>query len=221
MSKRAGLLALLAAIIGLAISLPFAAAFYLAYPGFNTPPFWWEGFRAAYAGLFEFAAATRVYQIYGRIYSLLIPLTLPALFSLRTRIPVSSRAAIWGRRVFIAGVVLFALGIIGDYWPDPNSQFVGAGFLLEMIGTPTLWVGSLIYGLAVLRNDRTPRWVGAAVTGIAPLGILGSILLNHIPSGPLFGYAVFSLVLGTALLIDKAGDAADHKRRRAKETGGV
>jgi len=97
---------------------------------------------------------------------------------------------------------MFSLGVIGDYWPDPNSNWVGAGFLFEFLGMLVLGVGSILYGMATiqgmdtLRESTVPRWVGYGLIGIAPLGVLGSVVLKHIPSGPLFGYVVFWLIVG-------------------------
>jgi len=202
--KTRMLFAILGALIALLISVPFALMYFRAY-GFGegqTPPAYLITFGQAFPGLVDFDRDTRVYQIYGRIYSLVVPLTIPALLALKNRIGTSTKLARWGWRVFYTGVLMFGLGVFGDYWPDQNSFWVAGGFLFEMLGMLVLGVGAILYGIATiqrkdtLREGTVPRWIGYALVGIAPGGVLGTFLLEHIPAGPLFGYAVFWLIVG-------------------------
>lgn len=205
MKRNLAFLALLGAIIALLISVPFALMYFRAY-GFGegqTPPTYLISFGEAFPSLINFDRATRVYQFYGRIYSLVVPLTLPALLTLKVQIGISTKLAKWGWRVFYIGVLMFGLGVFGDYWPDQNSYWVGAGFLLELLGMLVLGLGAILYGVAALREESVPRWVGYVLLGIAPGGVLGTWLLAHIPAGPLFGYVVFWLILGVRSLMSR------------------
>ena len=192
------LFAILGALIALLISVPFALMYFRAY-GFGegqSPPGYLITFGQAFPGLVDFGPATRVYQVYGRIYSLVVPLTIPALLALKDRIGTSSSLARWGWRVFFTGVLMFGTGVFGDYWPDQNSFWVAGGFLFEMLGMLVIGVGAILYGIAAIRAGTIPPWVGYGLVGIAPGGVLGTLLLAHIPAGPLFGYAVFWLIFG-------------------------
>ena len=199
-NRLAGFLALLAGLVALLVSLPFAVAYFRAYGAGEPTPVWLTAFGDAYPSLLVFASRTRVYQLYGRIYSAVIPLTIPGLLVLKRWIGTDTRLSRGGWRIFFCGALLAGLGICGDYWPDPDSFWVGTGFMLEIAGMLVLWGGAILYGKAAVREDHSPAWVGAALIGIAPGGMLGMGLLAHMPSGPLFGYALFWLVMGGALI---------------------
>ena len=196
--RNIAVLAVLGATIALLISVPFALMYFRAY-GLGegqTPPAYLVAFGDAFPNLIDFDLATRAYQFYGRIYSLVVPLTLPALLTLKNRTGTSTNLSKWGWRIFYTGVLMFGLGVIGDYWPEQSSFWIGLGFMLELIGMFVLGLGAILYGLAALRGGIVPRWVGDGLVGIAPVGVLGTLLLAHIPSGPLLGYVIFWLILG-------------------------
>ena len=141
-----------------------------------------------------------VYQNYGQLYSLVIPLTIPALLALKKQIGTDTRLALWGWRVFFGGLLVYGLGVFGDYWPNQNTFWVGIGFLFEMIGAVVFGVGAILYGIAAIKGNRVSRWIGFGLVGIAPLGVIGLIVLGHIPTGPLLGYVMFWLVVGSLFL---------------------
>jgi len=198
-----GILAIIAALIALLITMPFAAAYFRAYGSGQVVPALTKAFGRAYPNLLNFDRAAWVYQLYGRLYSLVIPLTIPAMLRLKEKIGIDTRRSLWGWRVFYWGVLMFGLGVFGDYWPNPNSYVVGAGFLLEIVGSLVIWVGAIIFGMAALKGDAVPRWIGVGLVGIAPMGILGILLTGHIPAGPLLGYVMFWLVTGYSMLRSK------------------
>lgn len=195
-----GLLAVLAALIALVISAPFAAAYFWAYSSGDPIPPWLSAFARAFPDLLNFTFPWRVYQIYGRVYSFVIPLTVPGLLVLKERVGTGTRLSQRGWWTFFGGLLLFGIGVGGDYWPDQDSFWVGMGFMFELAGTLVFWVGAALYGVAARRAGGVPHWIGSGLVGIAPGGILGMVLLAHIPSGPLFGYVFFWLVLGIYLL---------------------
>jgi hypothetical protein len=97
-----------------------------------------------------------------------------------------------------------ALGSLGDYCCDQSGFLVSTGFGLEIAGMLVLWFGAVVYGFAVLREDNGPRWIGIMLICVAPAGMLGLMILQHIPSGPLLGYFIFWLVMGPSLMLNKA-----------------
>jgi len=198
-----GLLAALAALIALVISAPFAAAYFRAYGSGEPIPPWLLVFARANPELLNFALPSRVYQVYGRVFSLVIPLTIPVLLTLKEQMGTATRLSQWGWWTFFGGLLLFGVGVAGDYWPDQDSFWVGMGFLFELAGMLVFWVGSVLYGVAARREGSIHRWIGSGLIGIAPGGILGMVLLAHIPSGPLFGYVIFWLLFGLALAFGK------------------
>ena len=210
MNKQAafyGLLALLGAIIAILISAPISIAYFRAYGNSvgEPTPVWLAALESALPTLLDFAERTRVYQTYGRIFLVTILLTMPGLLCLKGQIGTSTRLSRWGWRTFFAGVLFMALGIFGDYCCDQNGFWVSTGFALEMVGMVVLWLGAVLYGVAALREDNVPRWIGGLLIGIAPVGILGLGILGHIPSGPLLGYFIFWLGVGPFLMMNKAG----------------
>lgn len=200
-----GFLALLGALSAILVSTPFSLAYFRAYGNSvgEQTPVWLAAFGSAYPSLLDFTGRIQVYQFYGRIYTLMIPLTLPGLFYLKSQIGTSSRLSHWGWRIFYSGVFLVGLGIFGEYCCDQNGFWISIGFFLDMLGTLVLGIGAIVYGIAVLREDLVPHWVGRLLIAITPVSILGSVLLQHIPSGSLFGYLIFWLVLGISLVAGK------------------
>jgi hypothetical protein len=73
--------------------------------------------------------------------------------------------------------------------------------MFELAGMLVMWVGAILYGVAILRSGTASRWVGFALIGILPVGILGFMLLSHIPSGPLLGYVIFWLGMGSYFML--------------------
>lgn len=192
--RLSGLLAVLGGFLALALTLPFAAAYFRAYPGFDTPPPWVEAAPAALGNALNFAPPTEVYATYGRIFMFTYVLALPGLLALHTLQRGSSdRLARWGFGVLVTGLAATTIGVAGDYWAD------GAGFLIEVLGLLILWAGSAMYGAAHLRLGVLPRWVAWLLALAGPVGIVGMLLTGHIPSGPTLGFALASVGLGSVL----------------------
>jgi hypothetical protein len=196
--RIAGILAVTAGLIALSVTPFFALAFALAYePG----PGWLYFLARTLPRLFDFAASQWVYQIYGRIYALVIPLTIPALLALKKQVETATRLSRWGWRLFFSGILLVGIGVIGEYWSHPNAPGVFVGFFLDLVGTLALWVGAVLFGLAVLRGGQATQAVGIALVLIPIIGMLAFLLIHHIPSGTTLGVVIFSLVLGFYLLL--------------------
>lgn len=192
------ILAIIASLIALVITVPFSAAFHQAYGAGDTPT-WLSPLARSIPELLNFSTGETVYQTYGRIYSLVIPLSLPALFLLKRFASGVGRMPLLSWRIFGIGALLAGIGIVGDYWPPPTSILIGVGFSLELLGTLVMWVGSILWGATAVRQHGS-RWFGFALLSIVPVGVVAFAILGHIPSGPWFGYFLFLLVMGFRLL---------------------
>lgn len=201
MNKRfIGMLSFIAGAIGVTISVPFSAAYFRVYPGYETPPSWLPAFAVAFPSVFDFALPAQEYQMYGRMFSIVIPLTFPGILLMKQWIRADTRRNRFGWWIYFGGAMLVGLGIIGDYWPDPDSAIPGFGFVLELFGVLVLWLGGILYGVSVLSGGHVPALIGWSFFSITPVGVLGMTLLAHIPSGPLLGYVISWVILGGWLM---------------------
>ena len=58
-----------------------------------------------------------------------------------------------------------------------------------------LWSGAIAAGISSLKSHSLSRLLGALVLGVFPIGLVGMIMLAHIPSGPLVGYFILMLAI--------------------------
>jgi hypothetical protein len=201
MSKRGGLVparlgVALGALVGLALTLPFALAFQEAYgsgeaqgllPGGVSPWLFDQGLLGGDAKV--------VYDRYGVAYLL-------ALGVVTASLSVLARPIRGGRRVGLAGLVVLWVGIFGDY-AVPNDIVGGVGFLLEGVGFLVVAVG---VGLVVRGRAGTLVGAGATLATLACM-VAGGVLTGHIPGGP--GLTILLGALAFALLADVRGDGVD------------
>lgn len=201
MSKRGGLVparlgVVFGAVVGLALTLPFALAFHEAYgsggsaglvPGGVSPWLFEQGLLGG--------DSEAVYDRYGVAYLVALGLLTASLF-------VFVRPIRGGRRVVLVGLVVLCVGILGDY-AVPNDVVGAVGFLLEGVGFLVVAVG---VGLAVRGRAGGLAGAGAALATLACM-VAGGALIGHIPSGP--GLTVLVGALAFALLVDVRRDGAD------------
>ena len=137
------------ALVGLALTLPFALAFHEAYdsggaaglvPAGVSP---WLFERGLLGG-----DSKAVYDRYGVAYLVALGLVTASLF-------VLVRPIRGGRRVVLVGLVVLCVGILGDY-AVPNDVVGGVGFMLEGVGFLVVAIG---VGLVV--RERAGALVGA------------------------------------------------------------
>lgn len=176
----------LAALLGIAVTLPFAVAFQAAYGSSSE-----AGFLAASLtpwlarhGLLGFDAAA-VYDRYGVAYLVALGLVTACLAVLTP----PGRA---GRRVLIVGLVVLCTGLLGDY-VVPNAAIGGIGFLLEGVGLLVTAVG---FGLLVHGQAGVAAGSGAALAALGCM-VAGTLATGHIPSGT--GLVIFACALVLAL----------------------
>ena len=158
MSKRGELVparlgVVFGALVGLALTLPFALAFQEAYgsgeaqglvPGGVSPWLFEHGLLGG--------DAKAVYDRYGVAYFVALGLVTASLFAL-------ARPSRGGRRVVLVGLVVLCVGILGDY-AVPNDVVGGVGYLLEAVGFLVVAVG---VGLVVRGRAGPLAGAGAAL----------------------------------------------------------
>lgn len=200
-AKRGGLVparlgVVFGALVGLALTLPFALAFQEAYgsggaaglvPAGVSPWLFEHGLLGG-----DFRA---VYDRYGIAYIVALGLVTASLF-------VLARPIRGGRRVVLVGLVVLCVGILGDY-AVPNDIVGGLGFFLEGIGFLVVAVG---VGLVVRGRAGALAGAGAALATLACM-VAGGALTGHIPGGP--GLTILVGALAFALLVDVRSDGAD------------
>jgi hypothetical membrane protein len=184
------------ALVGLALTLPFALAFQEAYgsggaaglvPGGVSP---WLFERGLLGGDPE-----AVYDRYGVAYFAALVLVTASLF-------VLARPIRGGRRVVLVGLVVLCVGIFGDY-VVPNDIVGGVGFMLEGLGFLVVAIG---VGLVVRERAGALVGAGAALATLACM-IAGGVLTGHVPGGP--GLTILVGTLAFAFLVNVRCDGAD------------
>jgi len=201
----AGLAAMIGGILASILTPPFAVAYFSAYPGYDIPPFWLQSVRPMLRPFLTFGSSVEVYNTYGRIYDFVYLLWLPAVFGLHHLHQVfSSRIEQWGFGLLVVGLLATFIGVAGDYWAD------GAGFLLSLLGLLILYIGTTLYGVAILRSNVIPRWCGWLLVSCLPGAFIFTWLIGHLPSGPTFPFAVSWLILGYILVFKKGIQREQH-----------
>lgn len=191
----AGWAALAGGALALLLTIPFANAYYRAYPGYEVPPGWLVALRPRLGALLTFAAPEAVYNTYGRVYNWVYVLVLPAVVALHRRQERAGfRLERWGFRLVAAGLLVTFVGVAGDYWAN------GIGFPLELLGLLVLAVGGTVAGLAALRARWLPGWCAGLLLASGPGVFVGLTLVGHIPSGPTLLLALAWAGVGAVLL---------------------
>src|SRR5688572_14523544 len=82
--RWSGFIAMVGGVLGVILTLPFAAAYERAYPGFGVPPFWLPAFLSTFSSVLTFASPVTVYNLYGRIFEFVYLLILPGVVALHS-----------------------------------------------------------------------------------------------------------------------------------------
>ncbi len=192
--RWSGFAAMVGGVLAVILTLPFAAAYFRAYPGFDVPPFWFPAVRSRFDPLLTFASPVAVYNTYGRIFNVVYLLLLPGVVSLHAlQQAASDRFESWAVGVLVTGLVMSFIGVAGDYWAD------GLGWGIELLGLLVLLVGTTLVGIASVRAKRIPTWSAWLLIIAGPGAIVATLLIGHIPSGPTFLFACAWIVLGAIL----------------------
>jgi hypothetical protein len=180
--------------LGILLTLPFAAAYFRAYPGFDAPPRWLPSVQPILGRLLTFAPAISVYTMYGRLFEFVYLLILPGVFGLHAlHARASDRFEQWGFWCVVGGLIVSFVGVAGDYWAD------GAGFTLELVGLLVLLIGTTIFGSATVRARRIPTWSAWLLIIAGPGALPATWFIGHLPSGPTFLFAFAWVIIGYML----------------------
>jgi hypothetical protein len=216
--RFSGLSAMLAGGLALILTFPFATAYFVAFPGYDTPPGWLPLARSAFQPVLSFNQPDAVYETYGRVFSLVYPLLLPVILQLHHLQQRTEDR--WERRSFwtvIIGLALTFIGISGDYWLGD------ALWIMQLPGLLLLAIGSTMYGVASRRSGRLPAWVYWLLILALPLSALSMWQANHFPSGPTLPVALAWAGVGVVLTLDKfpapGPDMAESTRPLGQEYG--
>ncbi len=193
--RPSGILAIAGGAMALLLTLPFAAAYFIAYPGYDELPFWFDVLMPVLEPMIGFGHPDDVYTTYGKIYNPIYLLLLPATLALHDlHRGTSSRLERWGFAMTMIGLIVSFVGVAGDYWAN------GAGFLLEVVGLLVLAVGCSLTGFAARRSRIIPSWCAWLLVLCLPGYIMWFILIGHIPSGHTVAVAVAYVGVGFVLL---------------------
>lgn len=206
-ARRSGLVALVAAALGLLLLPLITVAYAVSGDGAGSDPAWGPDARDLFGPLVTFAEPDTVYAAYGKVYFLvLLGLLVGVLGLSRLRRGGVSVPERWGFRLSVVGLVANLAGIVTDYTVFEDTLVENIGFVVgSLLGLLLLVVGSLLLGVAWLRADGAPRlgaWlVLLAVPGMVALGALG---FGNLPSMPIAWFCIAWLALGRYLLAQTA-----------------
>ena len=186
---------MLGGVVAILLTPPFATAYFLAYPGEDTLPFWHDALEPRLDPLLTFASSEAVYATYGRVYNLVYLLFIPLVVVLHRAVaPAPGRLERRGYVVLVSGLIATTLGVAGDYWGN------GIGFPLEVLGLLLMVVGVTMWGAALVPNEVVPDSWAWLLVSCGPAAFATTALAGHLPSGPTLSFAIGWLVLGCLLM---------------------
>jgi hypothetical protein len=193
-------------VVAIALTPPFATAFFVAYPGEGPLPIWYDAVHPRLEPLITFAASQTVYATYGRVYNLVYLLFIPVVLVVhRAHDRLPSRLEKRGYAVLVTGLIAATVGVAGDYWGD------GLGFAVEVLGLLSMMVGVTMWGAGLVRARVVPALWARLMVMCGPGAAATLVLVGHLPSGPTLSFAFVWLLVGCLVLSaeDKATLAVD------------
>lgn len=193
--RWAGSAAAIGGLTAILMTPPFATAYFLAYPGEDHLPFWFDSVEPRLGRLLTFASRETVYETYGRMYNFIYLLLMPVVVALhRAQRDSPSRLEKSGYVALKWGLVATTVGVAGDYWGN------GIGFLVELLGLLSMIVGVTIWGVALVRERVVPvQWAWLMIL-CGPGAVASLVLVGHLPSGPTLSFAIVWLLVGGLIL---------------------
>ncbi len=142
----------------------------------------------------EIAPGADAYMFFGRFFVAVYLLCLVGLWAFHHRradrgggdhVPRENR---WVRVLAIA-LSIAAVADVGPYWGGLESPFA-ALFPLEMLALLAIMIGTVGYGIALLRSGSAPRWLGWAFILAAPAALVVAWFSGYFPHGPMLPFTV-------------------------------
>lgn len=220
LTRQAGMVALIGAMIGIVVSLLLNAAYSLTPEGADLPvPPWQPALEQIASPALTFAPAVEVYHLYGRVVLLVVAAFIVGLFGLYANQRAvfdekPARPQIWGYRLAMTGLILNLFGNLGDYWVSVGETidlvaFVGGtvlGLLLQAIGLILLAFGGL-------RSASLPRPVAWALILWFPFSVVLLLVgMENLPSAPLLALSLAWVITGISMVRSGAEDRELHKQ---------
>jgi hypothetical protein len=194
-----------AALIGGVAALLVTPVFAVSYlePTEESPTFLIDAIRPVVEPLLGFASVDTVYRSYGLLYLVATGFMFVGFLALRAHIrrPLAERGS-RGLTVAFVGWLMVLIGLAGDYGIGDalGNEIHIAAFLIEMLGVLSVLIGLLLVGIQSRRSRSLPGLVSWSLIAALPLGIVGVVLLSHLPSGPMLGINIAWVTVGLALL---------------------
>lgn len=160
-------------------------------------------------GWLSFAPGEVLYFTYGRFFFLVylcISLGLAGLQRFQTsRAPSVGRFTRFSYWFLLCSLLIAAFGDFLSYGIGVISEAAWRnGFGLEMLAWPGIVVGSVLYGIAMLRLRRTPAWTALILMAgaiLLPLMFFDQSLVRYWPNAQLLPYSFAWTILGVYQLM--------------------
>ena len=198
LAARIGLVA--GGLVCLAITPALASAYYFAYgrsEGEAPPPDWLDGI--GWSSWFSGSGAISTYNKHGLVFGLALlvfVISLGVVVAPRRRRGRLERRAWW---MIIVGLGAVSVGSLMSYGIPEDVFDSGNGFGLSLLGFLVIAVGTAVLGWAVRRETGVSRIQSIGIALVGPVGIVaGTVLVEHLPSGPAFLLIVAGIIIGAA-----------------------
>lgn len=220
LTRQAGMIAFIGAVIGIGVSLLLNTAYSLTPDGADlTVPPWQPALEQIASPALTFAPALEVYHLYGRVVLLVVAAFMVGLYGLYANQRAvfdekPPRLQIWGYRLAMTGLVLNLFGNLGDYWVSVGETidlvaFVGGtllGLLLQAIGL-------ILLAIPGLRTASLPRPVAWALLLWFPFTVVLLLVgMENLPSAPILALSLAWVITGVSMVRSGAEDRALHNQ---------
>jgi hypothetical protein len=219
-TRRAGVIAFVGALFGIAVSLLLNAAYSLTPDGVGlaVPP-WQQPLQQIAGPALTFSPALEVYHLYGRSVFLVFVTFVVGLYGLYAsqraffdgRPP---RLQAWGYRLAMAGFFLSLFGNIGDYWLSAGETldfvaFLGGTILGLLLGA----IGLVLFAIPALRSASLPRAAAYALILWFPFSIVLLLLgMQNLPASPLLALSLAWALVSATMVWWGSEDRVPHRR---------
>ncbi len=218
--RYSGLAAMWGGVLAAGDALFAAAAYYNQSWSAPLAPGWARALTRLLEGAFTFASPEEVYRTYGRAFLPALLLLLAGALGLQACCLLSSgRAAGWGYRLTVAGLLLGIFGNLADYWLGPQALGQAAWVIGFVAGTE---LGMLLYlaGAGMMarrlwREGALQAWQAAQMALAPLLGLALSVWgLRHIPGGFLLPVGLSWVLIGLQMWARRTRSPAAGRRAR-------
>lgn len=219
-TRRAGVIAFVGALFGIAVSLLLNAAYSLTPDGAGlaVPP-WQQGLEQIVRPALTFLPAIEVYHLYGRLVFLVFVTFVVGLYGLYAGQRAffngkPPRLQAWGYRLAMAGLFLSLFGNIGDYWLSAGETLDFVAFLGgTLLGLLLQVIGFVLFAIAGLRSASLPGAAAWALILWFPFSIVLLVVgMENLPGAPLLALSLAWALVSATMVWWGLEDRAPHRR---------